>query len=196
MNEIPPHDQAKLSEIVALFTEAEEAIKYIEDFGENLIVPAVNQLRYAGNHLVRYLSSSAEVDELRDAEKHAKRATYDAYEAAIFYHLLEYNKFHDDYRKVVISQVIPNYSDIQISIESSRSFVRANGGSKTRGENYKDGRTHLEKLINETQKLSISRDELNKLMKKERNTFMWMVLGGMATIAALAVGVLQYIKCP
>ncbi len=198
MNESQQYDQKALAEIVVLFNEAEEAIKYIEDFGENLIVPAVNQLRYTGNHLVRYLSSSQNIEELKDAAKHVKRATYDAYEAAILYHILEYNKFKNDYRGVVVSQVISDYSDIQDSIEKARSFVRTNGESKTRGENYRDGRQHLENIIKETRRLNSSRDELNKLIKKERRDFLRDVVvafGVVAGIVGAIVACLQLLKC-
>lgn len=186
MSEEPQYDQKALCEIVELFNEAEAAIKYIEDFGENLIVPSVNQLRYTGNHLVRYLASPGNHEELKDAAKHVKRATYDAYEAAIIYHLLSYNKFKDDYRKVVVSQVIQDYASIQESIEGARSFVRDNQESKTRGENYKNGRKHLEIIIKNTTRLNASRDELNKLIKKERLHFFLGLVAVLSLIAAVA----------
>ncbi|MDA3895703.1 MAG: hypothetical protein PF482_06100 [Desulfobacteraceae bacterium] len=65
---VPRHTvkhQEALREIQELFAEAEKAIKYIEDFGGELVVPSVNQLRYTGNHLVRYLSSYAKVKRFR-----------------------------------------------------------------------------------------------------------------------------------
>ncbi|MDA3898214.1 MAG: hypothetical protein PF482_18925 [Desulfobacteraceae bacterium] len=132
MSSGPHYDQKALLKIRELFAEAEKAIKYIEDFGGELVVPAVNQLRYTGNHLVRYLSS-LDGDELRDAGKHAKRATYDAYEAAIVYHLLEYKKFCDDYRRIQISEVIPDYIKHKDKIEAARTFIRDHTKSITRG---------------------------------------------------------------
>jgi hypothetical protein len=39
----------------------------------------VNQLRYAGNHLLEYLISSEE-SQLSEAEGHCSRALFDAYE--------------------------------------------------------------------------------------------------------------------
>ena len=191
MSEESQYDTEALSEIVTLFNEAESAIKYIEDFGENLIVPAVNQLRYTGNHLVRYLSSPTNREELRDASKHVKRATYDAYEAAILYHLLEYNKFKNDYRRVIVSQVIQDYNTIQESVESARSFVRANQESNTRGENYKNGKKHLEVIINNTNRLNAGRDELNKLIRKERRNFLVAILAALT----LTVTIVQLFIC-
>jgi hypothetical protein len=195
MSEEPAYDKTALSVIAELFTEAESAIKYIEDFGENLLVPAVNQLRYTGNHLIRYLSSPDNTEELNDATKHVKRATYDAYETAMLYHHLEYNKFQDDYRRVVVANVIANYSEIQKEIEDSRDFVRKNNGSKTRGENYKNGKEHLDRLIKNTKILNSSRDELNKLAKKDRNNFIITLIAIVIAAVGSLFAVLQYVKC-
>lgn len=62
MNNGPYDPQKLLQEIVELFNEAEAAIKYIEDYQEELVVPPVNQLRYAGNHLVRYLADHKNIE--------------------------------------------------------------------------------------------------------------------------------------
>ena len=47
---LTPSDEEKIEEIVLLFQKAEEAIKKVELIQNELIVPAVNQLRYAGCH--------------------------------------------------------------------------------------------------------------------------------------------------
>ena len=184
MSEEPQYDRQILEEISKLFNEAERAIKYVEDFDGVLTVPAVNQLRYCGNHLVRYLVT-IDPDELRDALKHVKRATYDAYEATIIYQLLEYDKFKEDYRMVLISKVISDYTQIQDKIESARFFVRQNDQSKTRGDNYRNGKEHLDQIVCGVRLLNASREELNKLIAKDRNTFLWKVLGGLGVFAAI-----------
>ena len=182
-----PHnnDQEQLQRISALFTEAERAIKEIEDVGGELVVPAVNQLRYTGNHLVRYLRNPDDKEELRDAFKHCKRATYDAYEAAITYQLLEFKTFKDDYRKVQVSTVIPDYSNIKHVIGEARRFIRDNNESKTRGDFYKNGREYLQTITENVTKLNDNRDELNKLITNERRKLLFMVLGGLGAISAI-----------
>ena len=44
---------------------------------------------------------------------------------------------------VLISKVISDYTQIQEKIENARSFVRQNDQSKTRGDNYRNGKEHL-----------------------------------------------------
>jgi hypothetical protein len=177
-------DQEQLAHIAELFKEAEAAIKEIEDFGSELAVPAVNQLRYCGNHLVRYLSNTSNKEELKDSVKHCKRAAYDAYESAIAYHLLEFKKFKEDYRKVQITPIIPDYADIQQKIKQARDFIRDNNESKTRGDFYKNGREHLLLLADNVEKLNSNRDELNKAIRKERTAFLFQVIAAAAAIAA------------
>ncbi len=179
------NDQELLTFVAELFKEAEDAIKEIEDIGNELVVPAVNQLRYCGNHLVRYLSDQSDKEELQDAAKHCKRAAYDAYEAAITYHLLEFNKFKDDYRKVQVSTVISDYADIKHRIVQARQFIRNNNESKTRGDFYQDGREHLNVLAENVEKLNTNRDDLNMLIVKERRTLLLQVIGGLAGIATI-----------
>lgn len=183
MSFFPPEDKPLLQEICDLFTEAEKAIKEVEDTGGELVVPAVNQLRYTGNHLVRYLCNPEKTDELHDSVRHCKRATYDAYEAAILYQLEEYRKFKDDYRKTVVIDVIPDYPEIVTSIENARKFARENNNSKTRGEFYLAGRDHLVTITASVNKLDACRDELNKKIKKDRSNFiLQLVVIGIAII--------------
>ncbi len=186
------NDQEQLAYIAELFSEAEIAIKEIEDFGSELVVPAVNQLRYCGNHLVRYLSDTDNKEELEDSVKHCKRAAYDAYESAIAYHLLEFKTFKEDYRKVQITPVIPDYADIQQMIKQARDFIRNNSESKTRGDFYKNGREHLQLLAGNVDKLNSNRDELNKAIRKERTTLLFQVIGGVAAIVAVVTFIIVY----
>ncbi len=184
--------QQDLQEIVELFSEAERAIKEVEDIGGELIVPAVNQLRYTGNHLVRYLADLQNTDELADAKKHCKRATYDAYEAAILYHLSLYQKFKDDYRKTIINSIIPDYSDICLQIEEARRFARKNSENKTRGEFYLDGKKHWETIAKNVQKLDANREELNKQFKVDRRKFWFSMAGVIGVLIAAATLLWRY----
>lgn len=192
MNSEFDKDQKQLAYIAELFNEAESAIKEIEDLGSELVVPAVNQLRYCGNHLVRYLSNTSNKEELLDSIKHCKRAAYDAYEAAIVYYLLEFKKFKDDYRRVQITPIIPDYADIQQKIEQARNFIRKNNESKTRGDFYKDGRKHLELLASNVEKLNSNRDELNKAIRRERTTLLFQVIGGIAAIITIVTFIIVH----
>lgn len=194
---LPPADHRQtLQEIRDLFAEAEQVIKEVEDFGGELVVPAANQLRYTGNHLIRYLADpdcAAAEEELFDAIKHCKRATYDAYEAAILYQLMEFQKFKDDYRNTIVTDVIPSYSDILAQVAEARDFARKNNQSKTRGESYQAGREHLEVITRNVSKLNAAREELNKKIKKDRLHFFVGAIGALSGLVLLIIGLANYL---
>lgn len=194
----PTDHQPALQEICTLFTEAERAIKEVEDTGGELIIPAVNQLRYTGNHLIRYLSAPTAPEsgaELSDAAKHCKRATYDAYEAAILNQLMEYQQFKDDYRNTKVTDVIPDYPEIAHEIEKARAFARNNNQGKTRGELYQTGRDHLQTIIENVGKLNACRDELNKQLNRDRRNFAFQVIAAIGAVATVAGLIIKTLSC-
>jgi len=44
----------KFEELYSLFRKAEAAMKVVEEWQGDLIVPSINQLRYAGGHLLNF----------------------------------------------------------------------------------------------------------------------------------------------
>ena len=192
----PSDQQQTLKEICVLFKEAERAIKEVEDIGGELVVPAVNQLRYTGNHLIRYLSDplgSTAMDELGDAVKHCKRAAYDAYEAAILNQLMEYRKFKNDYRNTIVTAVIQDYLKIVCKIEKARVFIRNNDQSKTRGEYYMVGREHLPTIAGNVATLNAGRDDLNRQITRDRRKVIFQIIGAIGAAAAVGIFILQFV---
>lgn len=96
------------------YSAAETALKEneIESINDGLCFPAVNELRYAGNHLARVLSAHELPQALIDADKalcHAQRAIYDAYDALIMFYFKQCQNFKEDYQSTYISSTIPQY---------------------------------------------------------------------------------------
>ena len=92
---------------------AEQHIKLVEHH-EGLAFPPVNELRYAGQHLCRALvetDDGAKEKHYQDALGHCRRASYDALEILLSYYLERCIKFQDDYRQVVITDVLKSYLD-------------------------------------------------------------------------------------
>lgn len=113
----------------------------------------------------------------------------------MLYCFSEYNKFRYDYKKIVISAVINNYSEICKNIEEARSFIRNNNQSKTRGDQYKECKKYLETIRDNIKILNSSRDELNKLMRKERNQFIYKIAGVTIAAATLAATIISVNLC-
>lgn len=150
---------------------AEQKMKLVEGIDDDLYIPSVNELRYAGCHLSKatvapdFGTINGELDK---AKKHCKRAIYDALEVGITYYLETLRIFLDDYRTVVISPVIPDLSDAKRKISEIRDFI-----TKPRDEDragFWEGctdRFYAIQLISE--EFENSRDELNKIKLQQEN---------------------------
>lgn len=112
--------------IFSLFREAESLLKEFELIDNNGIVfPVVNELRYAGNHLLCALHCETYdeiVSNLYEARHHCQRAIYDAILIIIAYYLTKIKNFQNSYRLVKFSEVIPNYPEILIEIKEIQDF--------------------------------------------------------------------------
>jgi hypothetical protein len=98
-------------------------------------IPAVNELRNAGKHLVDALADDGSVahkEHIRLGVAHCRRACFEAYEAGIMFALEGIHKFKEDYATVTVGDVIPEYTDVlrkaheaQRSIEAGRSELQS-----------------------------------------------------------------------
>lgn len=90
-----------------LFTLAEQRVKLIEQLDYEIVIPALNQLRYVGQHVLEalFLEEGAErTRHIQEAETHASRVAYDALEAGTLDLLMEFEQFkkrlpHDNNRR-------------------------------------------------------------------------------------------------
>ena len=123
------------SEFHLWFKKAEKAVKEVEYIHTELTMPAVNELRYAGYHVSNYLENTELTDELNRAVGHCKRAIYDAYEASILYNIKEFRAFKEDYGKVVISEVLADYSELHFRVTSILEFFQSID-KETKDEHY------------------------------------------------------------
>ncbi len=116
-----------------LFNEAERAIKRIEMHKEKLATPPINELRYAGFHLLEGLTGS-EIKELEKAEGHCKRAIYDATEIMLLDHLESFHNFEKSYEKVAITPVIKDWLDFKKAARAAQGFIETVGQNGKREE--------------------------------------------------------------
>ncbi len=171
-----------------LFRHAEEAIKIIEHQHTDLIIPSVNELRYAGYHLAEYFKDINKRHHIDKACGHCKRAIYDAYEAGILYCSQEYNSFCDDYKDCTITNVIPDYVNKRKIVLDSLKFISLIE-KKTKANDYKKCQDYYSELLIIIDTLNSARDELNKVIKKERLTTQ-VALIAVLTLIATVIGFL------
>ncbi len=94
----------ELQRVVRLYSRAERSIKRAERITLQLPVAPVNQLRYAGFHILRAIDAcrmpNADVDarheDIRKAENHCRRSWLDAFECTLLYLLKSVQKMYQE----------------------------------------------------------------------------------------------------
>ena len=90
-----------ISEIWALYKEAEEETTKVSYLYDSLYCVPINQLRYAGRHLLDALSgrfdqTSSRSEELLRCKRHCQRAIYDAHDMRVSVLLRRIDDFKHD----------------------------------------------------------------------------------------------------
>ena len=123
-----------LSEVRELYDEAEKALKKYERIGLDNLVSSINELRYAGHHvLVVETTKDGERKEehLFKAARHCKRAIYDAKEATII-HLLEVVASFREYgvSEAEISSIVPDWPKFMKAVIEAQRILETAGHAK------------------------------------------------------------------
>ena len=196
MPDYPGADQPYCHEARQAFEEAEYYIKVVETVDGEVVIPAINELRYVGFHLTRLLTAQSDEErenQYHSAISHCRRAAYEALDAGLVFLLEKVKLFQEDYRLVVISDVVPEYSCILARTEEAKELLaqmRADGPD--RNDDFERRLKAFNDLKNDVRVLDASREELNKKIRKERrNTIITLlglaaaILGATAALAAL-----------
>jgi len=165
------------TDVATLFNKAEKALKKVERIHADLIIPSINELRYAGCHLTRHIQSPVDHSELIQAANHCKRAMYDCYEAGIYHFLNSVNLFQKDYRNIVISDVMPEWITLKVRISEIKTFF-SDVDTEKREALFLQCEQYFNELGIILGKLDSAREDLNKKIKKERiqTLVVWMTL--------------------
>lgn len=169
-----------------LYQQAESVLKSVEQrHGEGLVVPAVNELRYAGYHLVQALQAAnaeSEKSQLDRACKHCRRSIYDSVEVGIHKCLDQFRLFEHDYRLVQIADTAPEYNSAVDAAD--KLYVQIGQVTHEDRDAYYSALleryTEFEALVSGLER---RRPELNKKMHRRRRA-------GIATAVGLALTVL------
>lgn len=122
------------------YRRAESYLTYVsntlgDDWGHD--IATINQLRYAGRHLIDALGKSSaqeQISELRKCKSHAQRAVYDALEAGNMVLLIRIDKFIKDYSHLKVTDVISNYAELRAEARELAREIGAN--SRDDGDEY------------------------------------------------------------
>lgn len=161
--------RVRAEELARFFKLAEDKIKLVENLNLELSIPAINELRYAGYHITLFIASKTVEtanEEFGKAEKHCKRAIYDAAEAGVTYQLEMIKIFQNDFRNVGIGKVISNYSEIRKQITAASELILTPRGTTERAIYYEECSKHLETLRAAHNELESYREDLIQEVKR------------------------------
>ncbi|MGB0696874.1 MAG: hypothetical protein ACPGOY_14575 [Rhodospirillaceae bacterium] len=189
-----PIEKERILALKSLFSKAEAAIHEAEGLHEDVIIPSINQLRYAGYHLLIALTDDEQIEvQMTKAENHCQRAVFDANDSILNYLLANIAQFRRDYRLIALGPHFPEYKEaFRIEREAQEFLKKAKQNQKSREKFYAESQDMVNKLIQAHNAMEESREELNKELKRHNRdviikyaTFILLFLGSIITIMKL-----------
>ena len=157
-----------IEELRLRYQEAENAIKLYERISLDNLVAAVNELRYAGHHL---LSAENEKDDAKREDlllrvaHHCERAKYDAKEATIVSLLEELAEFRDERFTVgEMDSVLSDWRECYGKATTAAKVLAESGSVKNFIDDFAD--KAIDDLLNVRQKLMNASLAINELRYK------------------------------
>lgn len=185
-------DSELLATLRAEYDLADEFSRKVQAFVARAGVPAINELRYAGYHLLEALTGDDEdaSDQMAKSINHCKRACYEAGEAGLLVALDRIAIFKDDYKEVVISDVLGDWSEIlSVADQVSTSLSDARQKGENRFDDYNGHIDSFHCLVAICSRLDHARDELNKKIRQQRTAYRQYVLATVIGLVGLIVAV-------
>lgn len=165
----------EIDHIKQLFSKAESICKRVEsDPGHEggVVIPAINQLRYAGQHLITACSSDdvhIQKSELTKALNHCQRAVYDATEAACLIVKIQIDIFKEQFREIIIADVVPSYSDTLRAHASLKKAIGNPRSDESKQEHYESLLDVFDTLNSGLEDLEAHEEELKKALVRHRS---------------------------
>lgn len=180
-------------EYANMYCQAEKALKFTEIHTlQGITIAAVNQLRYAGQHLARILLLSDKekiLHEIETGKNHAKRAIYEAYDAAILFYLKQFKQFNEEFKAIPITPSYPRYTEDKARLHTLMSDIAAE--DRENGEEYIEQKKQQLIIVREiVNQCDSAREELNKQKRAKRTSamrfFVTFAIAFMGLLIALA----------
>ena len=167
-----PPESPSVSELTESYETADQFTREVAQFRSAVAVPANNELRYAGHHLLQALDGQEQIsksDEVRKAKNHCERAMYDAAEAGILYAIDEIGRFQDDYKCVVVSRVVKGYPNVRpLAIGAQATLAQGRGSRASAQQQTTEYMELFRQLRAAVHMLHGSRDDLNAMIDEDQ----------------------------
>ena len=193
---------ALLQEVIESYETADGFARTVGLYREAAAIPANNELRYAGHHLLQSLDSAGRATDeelLRKAKSHCQRAMYEAAEAGLTRAIRDVHDFQEAYRNVVVSCVVTDYVKIvALARKAQDALARGRSDRASVEEHTAEYMKLFCELRDAIRTLHGSRDDLNSMIQQtltkeqteHRRFVVQLVTRVVLGIAALAIGYL------
>lgn len=189
-------------EYIYLFGIADKSIKEAEtslnfnrellsletDAKKGLLFPAVNELRCAAYHISLAFSF---VDELEveeqyiKANRHCKRATYEALNGLLQFYINSCNCFRQDYRTVLLTEIIPDYINDCRRLNLLKKSIPDRAKFAEIDDYYNLMYPILQEIQTIYEKWDASRQEINKKLDRDNWNRFYTIIGVIAAVATI-----------
>ncbi|CAB5503336.1 hypothetical protein [uncultured Gammaproteobacteria bacterium] len=145
---MPTKDTNEFKILLNLFEQAETKIKNVEQItSEGVLIPSINQLRYAGHHIVRSLLSDDAKEPQAERVKainHVKRAIYDIDESLLIYYIESAVNFKEKYNDSgFVTEVVTDYPEKLATLDEANKSIQQ---LRENNNNYQDREQFYQKL--------------------------------------------------
>ena len=199
---MPAKEAGELQRLLDLFEQAETKIKNAELItSEGVLIPSINELRYAGHHIVRSLLSDDEKElqaERVKAINHVKRAIYDIDESLLIYYIESAANFKEKYNDSgFTTEVVTDYPEKLAMLDEANKSIQQlredNNNYQDREQFYQKLNPYLDKLskivaiFEQSAPLIVNKqqDKDNQDLKNKRYFFIMAFIGIIGIIVAL-----------
>ncbi len=188
------------AELDRRYREADKLAKEVENFRDEAVIPALNELRNAGRHLIDCIRPDGTIKndgQYRAALSHCDRAAYEAAEAGILTCARTVRAYRQTFSNVPISAIVPQFpqiqADVRVALRELESGRDPDVDPATRSSDYMN---HFRHLAKQCDVLEGGRDDLClaqakiRAEEKARKTLTWRFwLGIGVAVIALSVAI-------
>lgn len=180
------------SKLKTEYETADKIFKNVEQFRNEAGIPSMNELRYAGYHLLHAIQPDGfDEEHLRLSINHCRRASYEAGEAGILSGLEVVAMFRKDYELIVVTDVLTDWVDIlKRCVEIENFTMQAWQSGEDRSKDHANFIAYFNEIKSFCDRLTFAREELNKKIEDDRKAnrrFVYTICLGVITLVVAIV---------
>ena len=173
------------------YAEADGLLQEIQGFRNEAGIPAINELRNAGHHLLQALDDDGQLasqSALVSGTGHCRRAIYEATEAGIVFAVEIVYKFQQDFKDIEVGDLLENYAGRCRECNAALRLIEAG-----RRQDFDRTQDHSDRILvfrairPFAEDIAIARSEANKRVAKERRDHRRFIV---TIVVAVVLGIL------